>query len=88
MTIVVYRDGHILGRIANGRAIFRWRFLKGGEQIAYFSDTVHGNLGPECVLVDVASGRILQDWSPRDGTLPRWAQVLADDVGPTESAPE
>jgi hypothetical protein len=84
MSIVVYRGGSILRRIANGRAIFRWQFMKKGEQIAYLSDTVHGNLDPECRLVNVDSGRTIHKWSRGDGALPSWATAFAQDVGPTE----
>jgi hypothetical protein len=57
MTVILYRDGRIIHLLENGRAIFRWTLLKGGEQVAFFSDTVHSNLAPECVLVDVTTGK-------------------------------
>jgi hypothetical protein len=88
MTIVLYRDGQILHRVSNGRAIFRWQFWKGSEQIAYFSDTLHGNLGPECTLVDVGTGKTLEKWSRGDGTLPPWAEAFADDIGPIDFSPQ
>jgi len=88
MTIVLYRDGHIIRHISNGRAIFKFQFVKGGEQIAYFSDTMHGNLGPECVLVSVSSGKTLGDWTRGGGPLPFWAEVFAVDVGPLEDLPQ
>ena len=85
MTVVLYRDGRIIHRLQNGRAIFRWTFMKGGEQVAYFSDSVHSNLAPECVLVDVGLGRTLEDWRRDKGPLPAWAKIFADDVGPVTS---
>jgi hypothetical protein len=85
MTVVLYRDGRIIHRLENGRAIFRWTFLKGGEQVAYFSDSVHSNLAPECVLVDVATGKTLADWLRDQGPLPAWAKIFAEDVGPVTS---
>jgi len=85
LTVVLYRDGHIIHRIGNGRGLFRWQFVKEGEQVAYFSDTVHSNLAPECVLVDVATGKTLQKWSRGAGVLPAWAEVFADDVGSLDS---
>ncbi|HEY6413008.1 MAG TPA: hypothetical protein VIX42_04945 [Edaphobacter sp.] len=88
MTIVLFRDGRIIHRLSNGRAIFRFQFVKDGEQVAYFSDTVHGNLGPECVLVDVESGKTLADWVRGRGPLPAWAEIFAADVGSIEDLPE
>ncbi len=87
-TIVLYRDGHIIHQLSNGRAIFKFQFVKGGERLAYLSDTVHGNLGPECVLVNVRSGKTLDDWTRGNGPLPAWAEVFAADVGPAEESPK
>lgn len=88
MTIVLYRDGRIIRRISNGRAIFKFKFVKGGDQIAYFSDTVHSNSGPECIFVSVSSGKTLGDWTRGDGPLPSWAEVFAVDVGSVEESPQ
>jgi hypothetical protein len=81
MTVVLYRDGRIIRRLENGRAIFRWAFLKGEKQVAYFSDTVHSNLAPECVLVDVATGKTVESWKRDEGPLPAWTKIFAEDVG-------
>jgi hypothetical protein len=86
VTIVLYRGGHIIRRLSNGRAIFRFQFVKGGEQVAYFSDTVHSNLGPACVLVSVRSGKTLRHWTRGDGPLPDWAEAFAADVGSVDSS--
>jgi hypothetical protein len=84
MTIVLYRDGRIIQRLGNGMGVFKWYFVKGGEQVAYYSDTVHSNLAPQLTLVDVATGKTLEKWARGDGTLPAWAAFFAEDVGPIE----
>ncbi len=82
LSLVIYRNGRILHRLGNGMGVFQWRFLKGGEQVAYYTDTLHFNLAPKCTLVDVGSGKTLEIWERGDGDLPPWAAMFADDVGP------
>jgi hypothetical protein len=84
MTIVLYRDGRIIQRLGNGMGVFKWYFVKEGEQVAYYSDTVHSNLAPQLTLADVASGKTLEKWVRGDGILPAWATFFAEDVGPIE----
>jgi hypothetical protein len=87
LTLVIYRNGRIRRRLGNGMGVFQWRFLKAGEQVAYITDTVHGNLAPKCTLVDVGTGRTLETWQRGDGDLPPWAAVFAGDVGPIDDTP-
>ena len=84
LMLVIYRDGRILHRLGNGMGVFQWRFLKGGEQVAYLTDTLHFNIAPKCTLVDVGTGKTIGTWSRGDGDLPPWAEVFANDVGPIE----
>jgi hypothetical protein len=82
LMLVIYRDGGILRRIIPGLAVFRWFFLKNGSEVAYLAETVHGSLAPTCELLDIKSGRILDEWHHgKSKALPKWAEPFAQDVG-------
>jgi len=83
LTLVLWRDGHVLRRVGNGMDIGRWQFRNGGAQVAYFTDTVHGNLAPACVLMDVATGREVGRWiRGKKRPLPDWAEAFREDIWP------
>jgi hypothetical protein len=84
LMLVIYRDGGILRRIIPRRTlfVFRWFFLNNGSEVAYLSDTLHGNLAPTCELLDVNSGRTLEQWHRgKSKALPKWAEPFAKDIG-------
>lgn len=87
LVLVIYRDGKILNHIVPkvGLPPWRWAFLKNGNEVAYYADTVHGNLDPTCELRDVKSGKLLDEWHQgKTKILPEWAESFAQDVGELE----
>lgn len=86
LTLVVYADGVRRTYRGSERPIWRWRFLAGGNQIAFHQETTHGGLGRHDELRDVRSGDLIEtfDWPVgpdnqpvEDAALPSWAQSLA-----------
>jgi hypothetical protein len=78
LTLVVFRWGKPLRRFqGDGRAIFDWKFVAGGSQVAFYQDFLHGTPGQHYELRDVESGRLIGQW---DGDLtdkaPAWARGL------------
>jgi hypothetical protein len=77
LTLVFYRPGRPLRRLGNGMMICGWQFEAGGKQVAFSTNTVHGDLAPHYELRDTQTGRLLDKW---DGHLnnkaPSWATRL------------
>jgi hypothetical protein len=84
LMVVFFCGGRIIRRVTPYRAVFKFSFVDGGRKAAYFMDTLHGNIDPECVLIDIESGKQLGHWRRGEGQLPSWAQVFKSDIGPTE----
>jgi hypothetical protein len=79
MTLVVFRAGKVLRRINNGFVIARWAFLQGGAQVAYSSNTAHGDRAPYYELRDLASDRVVDSWrGPLNEKSPEWARRVAN----------
>ena len=78
ISIVVYRDGH-QHVITTGQAIWKWRFIESGSQIAVLSGPVHGRPS-EARLYDW-HGKLLASW---DGshTPPAWATSWRQEFQP------
>ena len=77
LTLVLYRPGRPLRRLGNGMMICDWHFEAGGKQVAFSTNTVHGDLAPQYELRDTQTGRLIAKW---DGHLniesPAWATRL------------
>lgn len=76
--LVVYRLGKPLSRFSgDGRAIFRWYFVAGGKQVAFYQDFLHGTQAQHYELRDVETGRLIDKW---DGVLtpkaPKWTRGM------------
>jgi hypothetical protein len=76
--LMIYRPGKPLRTfVGDGRAIFDWRFVSNGKQVAFYQDYPHGNPVPHYELRDVETGRLVSKWdSALTRTSPSWAQGL------------
>jgi len=78
LMLVVHRPGKPLHRFTgDGRAIFDWKFVGDGKQVALYQDYPHGTPAQHYELRDVETDRLISKW---DGDLtpkaPMWAQGL------------
>jgi len=63
----VYSGGKVRTYRGSELPVWRWHFTAGGQQIAYEQETVHGGLGVHYELREVASGRLIAEYTPRVG---------------------
>ena len=77
LTLVLYANGKTRTLTGSGLPIWRWRFEADGKQVAFEQETVHGGLGTHYELRDVATGRLVEEYSPQK-----------DDAGPAASVRE
>ncbi len=79
LTLVLYRSGKILHRFETSMVIADWQFVEGGRQVAFYTNTLHGDLGAHYELHDVSSGRLLAQYDGHRGAkAPAWARGLDD----------
>jgi|SRR5271157_511819 len=73
--LVVYRPGKPLRRFTgDGRAIFGWKFVGTGNQVAFEQSFPHGDLRTHYELRDVDTERLVDQWDPDDTPkAPKWA---------------
>lgn len=62
--LTVYVQGTQHTFEGEGLPVWQWRFLEAGKRVAFHQETVHGGLGMHYELHDVATGRLLAEWSP------------------------
>jgi hypothetical protein len=75
VTLAVFRGGRIVREFTGG-VFWDWQFQDGGRRIAYASGATHGDV-TYCALVEVDSGKVVADWSPKNGgDPPAWAASL------------
>lgn len=75
-TIVLYRNGRIFRLVSGDPIIWDWKFERGGKAVAYSTGSRHGGAN-ECVLVDIDSGKVLEEWpTSSSGHAPSWAEQL------------
>jgi hypothetical protein len=65
LKLVVYSGGKRRTYGGNELPVWRWRFTASGKQIAYEQETVHGGLGVHYQLREVATGRLVAEYSPK-----------------------
>ena len=70
LTLVIYRPGKALERFGNGMLIGDWHFEAGGKQVAFSTNTVHGDLAPHYELRDIRTGRLVSKWGINILVLP------------------
>ncbi|MEP6538090.1 MAG: hypothetical protein ABJF23_22310 [Bryobacteraceae bacterium] len=75
--LVIYRLKQPLLHLGNLQMLVSWKYLAGGKQVAFYTNTVHGDLAPHFSLYDVRTGRMLDqlDGHPSE-TSPAWADGL------------
>lgn len=79
LSLVVYRDGKILHRFETTMVIADWQFVEGGKQVAFYTNTLHGDFGAHYELHDVSSGHLLAQYNGHRGAkAPAWAAGLDD----------
>jgi hypothetical protein len=76
LKLMIYRPGKPLRSFAgDGRAIFDWKFIGGGRQVAFYQDYPHGNPVPHYELRDVETGQLVSKWDSAMGA-PSWVKGL------------
>ena len=75
--LVIYRPERPLLRLRTGMMICAWHFVAGGKQVAFYTNTVHGDFGPHYELHDVRTGRLVKKLDGHlDEKSPRWTDGL------------
>jgi hypothetical protein len=78
MTLVIYRSGKVIRKISNGFVIGRWYFLDKGKQVAFYTNTVHGDRAPYYELRDIQSNKAIDKWQGQlTEKSPQWARRLS-----------
>jgi len=78
MTLVIYRSGNIIRRISNEFVIGRWYFLDNGKQVAFYTNTVHGDRAPYYELRDIQTDKAIEKWQGQlTERSPEWAKRLS-----------
>jgi hypothetical protein len=76
LELVIYRIRGPVLRFG-GMPIWKWSFLAGGKQVAFYTNTLHGDLAPHFELRDIPTGRLLGKWNgPLDEKSPAWTDSL------------
>jgi len=79
-TLIIYRPGKPLQRLGNGMLIEDWVFCADSKQVAFYTNTPHGNLNPRYELHDIETGRLLEKWvGPPTEKSPGWVNWLKSD---------
>ena len=80
LTLVIARNGAVIGRIQGDPFVWKWRFLANGREIAYEAGPPHGSLG--CNLVETSTGHRLGTYdcfhTPLPDDAPKWVHELED----------
>jgi hypothetical protein len=78
MTLVIYRSGKVIHKISNGFVIGRWYFLQGGRQVAFATNTLHGDVAPYYELQDILTKKTIDHWQGQvNEKSPEWAKRLS-----------
>jgi hypothetical protein len=74
-TLIIYRSGKVLRRIDSGFMFSSWRFMNGGKQVAFHTNTVHGDLAPYYELRDIDANKVIDKWEgPQSERAPNWVK--------------
>ena len=85
LKLVVLSNGRARTFTGSGLPVWEWSFRSGGKRVAFGQETVHGGLGIHYEMRDVATGRLIAEYSPpydRDnrplpnGGVPKWVVEL------------
>jgi len=59
----------------DGRAIFKWKFVSKGKQVAFYQDFLHGTSAQHYELRDVLTGHLIDKWDGElTGKVPSWTK--------------
>lgn len=76
---ILWRDGKIIRRLAEGGGDVDWVFYGKRNLIAVHAGPAHFDDEQGCVLLDIATGHVLKTWRRSDKTdPPDWAAGLID----------
>ena len=79
-TLILWRAGKVLRRFSTQQSFYSWTFYAGGEQVAYHTGPLHGELKSHCELHDVRSGRLIALWEgdlEQGKNRPAWTNGLS-----------
>jgi hypothetical protein len=65
LMLMIYQPGRPFLRLGGGMPVWSWRFRNGGKQVAFYTNTVHGDYSPHYELHSLPGGRLLKkldDW--------------------------
>ena len=76
LSLVLFRSGQVIQRIAPGQMVYDWRFWK-NDSVAVSDGPTHNPSGPQIRLYDIQSGKLLKEWYGEYGDkVPVWAAGL------------
>jgi hypothetical protein len=84
LELLVYAGGKLHRFRGNDLPIWKWRFVDGGDQVAFEQETVHGGMGVHYERRRIRDGRLMDQFTPetdRDGRRiseegPAWTREL------------
>lgn len=82
LTLVLFRDRHVLRSFEQGLMVWSWMFVQGGEQVAVVFGSVNGTGVGDYRLYDVTTGRLMSEVSGKEdihalqSNAPEWAKRL------------
>jgi len=82
LSVVVFRQNHMLHTLDPGQMVWRWMFLEGGKQVGVVSGPTHGPEIGHYLLYDVSTGKIVAevhgdaDTQSLKPDAPDWAKQL------------
>src|SRR5437763_13068330 len=78
IALVLFKCGKVIQRIADGMMVYKWSFLKNGQQVAVSTGTVHGMQGIHLSLYNTLTGKLLKRWHGDETDIPpRWGLSVA-----------
>lgn len=84
LSVVLFRDRHVLHTIDQGQMVWSWMFVQGGKQVAVVFGPTHGPEVGDYRLYDVQTGKLVSEvWADEDTQAlkvdaPHWARQLQD----------
>ena len=84
LSLVLFRDGHVLHTIDQGQMVWSWMFVQDGKQVAVVFGPTHGPEVGDYRLYDVQTGKLVSEvWGDEDtqalkADAPDWARQLQD----------
>ncbi len=85
LSVVVFRDKHVLHTFSDGMMVWSWKFLQGGKQVQAVFGPTHGDFS-EDLLYDVSTGKLISGAQDEQKTqtpkaeAPRLASTSGDDL--------